>query len=194
MGAVQEAAVLTRAMLTELGLESWLKTSGGKGLHVVVPLAPRLDYDAVKGFSKAVVQHLAKTIPQRFVAKSGGGEPGRQDLRRLPAQRARRDHGGRVLGALAARPRRLDAGVVGAADVAEERRAVDDRDGARIPVVPEGRPVGRLPLGAPGPGPQSLGAAVKIGGRAREGAPQRGPGGRGGGCGGAPLPGVGTGP
>jgi bifunctional non-homologous end joining protein LigD len=68
---VQEAATLTRALLTELGLQSWLKTSGGKGLHIVVPLAPRLDYDTVKDFSQAVVQHLAKTIPSRFVAKSG---------------------------------------------------------------------------------------------------------------------------
>ena len=68
---VREAALLTRALLAELGLESWLKTSGGKGLHVVVPLAPRLDYDTVKGFSQAVVQHLAQTFPSRFVAKSG---------------------------------------------------------------------------------------------------------------------------
>jgi bifunctional non-homologous end joining protein LigD len=69
---VQEAAHLMRAMLTELALASWLKTSGGKGLHVVVPLAPKLDYVTVKAFSQAIVQHLAKTIPQRFVAKSGG--------------------------------------------------------------------------------------------------------------------------
>jgi bifunctional non-homologous end joining protein LigD len=69
---LQEAAVLTRTMLTELGLQSWLKTSGGKGLHVVVPLTPRLDYDAVKAFTQAVVQHMARVIPQRFVAKSGG--------------------------------------------------------------------------------------------------------------------------
>jgi bifunctional non-homologous end joining protein LigD len=69
---VQEAAVLTRALLTELHLESWLKTSGGKGLHVVVPLAPRLGYDVVKRLSQAIVLHLAKTIPQRFVARSGG--------------------------------------------------------------------------------------------------------------------------
>jgi bifunctional non-homologous end joining protein LigD len=68
---VQEAAILTRTMLSELGLESWVKTSGGKGLHVVVPLAPKLDYEIVKGFSQAVVQHMAKAIPQRFVAKSG---------------------------------------------------------------------------------------------------------------------------
>ncbi|WP_353506123.1 hypothetical protein [Variovorax sp. J22P240] len=68
---VQEAAVLVRTLLSELGLEAWLKTSGGKGLHVVVPLAPRYDYEAVKGFSQAIVQHLARVIPTRFVAKSG---------------------------------------------------------------------------------------------------------------------------
>jgi bifunctional non-homologous end joining protein LigD len=68
---VQEAAMLTRVLLQELGLKSWLKTSGGKGLHVVVPLAPRLDYHTVKNFSKALVQHLARTIPSRFVARSG---------------------------------------------------------------------------------------------------------------------------
>lgn len=66
-----EAALLTRAMLAELDLASWLKTTGGKGLHVVVPLLPEHGYETTKGFSQAVVQHMARTIPQRFVAKSG---------------------------------------------------------------------------------------------------------------------------
>jgi len=69
---LQEAALLTKGFLEQLGLQAWLKTSGGKGLHVVVPLAHKLEYDAVKAFSQAVVQHMAKVIPQRFVAKSGG--------------------------------------------------------------------------------------------------------------------------
>jgi bifunctional non-homologous end joining protein LigD len=68
---VREGALLTRALLRELKLESWLKTSGGKGLHVVVPIAPRWDFDVAKAFAKAVVQHLAATLPDRFVAKSG---------------------------------------------------------------------------------------------------------------------------
>jgi bifunctional non-homologous end joining protein LigD len=68
---LQEGAMLTHTLLAELGLESWLKTSGGKGLHVVVPIAPRLSYDAVNGFARAAVQHLARAIPSRFVAKSG---------------------------------------------------------------------------------------------------------------------------
>ena len=68
---VREGALLVRTLLTELGLRCWLKTSGGKGLHLVVPIAPRLASDAVKDFSQAVVQHLARTLPSRFVAKSG---------------------------------------------------------------------------------------------------------------------------
>jgi bifunctional non-homologous end joining protein LigD len=69
---VQEAAELVHAFLTELGLPVFLKTSGGKGLHLVVPLKRQFDWDTVKDFSQAVVQHMARTIPQRFVAKSGG--------------------------------------------------------------------------------------------------------------------------
>jgi bifunctional non-homologous end joining protein LigD len=68
---VREAAQLVRAFLQELGLNPFLKTSGGKGLHVVVPLKPKLDWDTVKDFSRAIVTHLAKTIPDRFSAKSG---------------------------------------------------------------------------------------------------------------------------
>ncbi|MBP9930322.1 MAG: DNA ligase D, partial [Rhodoferax sp.] len=68
---VQEAAQLLHAFLAQLGLPSFLKTSGGKGLHVVVPVRRLHDWDTVKGFSRAVVLHLARTIPQRFVARSG---------------------------------------------------------------------------------------------------------------------------
>ncbi len=68
---VQEAARLVHGFLAELGLAAFLKTSGGKGLHVVVPVRKQFDWDTVKDFSQAIVQHLARTIPQRFVAKSG---------------------------------------------------------------------------------------------------------------------------
>jgi bifunctional non-homologous end joining protein LigD len=68
---MQEAAQLVRGFLTELGLAAFLKTSGGKGLHVVVPIRRQFDWDTVKDFSQAIVQYLARTIPQRFVAKSG---------------------------------------------------------------------------------------------------------------------------
>lgn len=68
---VQEAAALVRVMLEELSLRSFLKTSGGKGLHVVVPFKPSLGWGEVKALSKAIVEHLAATLPDRFVSKSG---------------------------------------------------------------------------------------------------------------------------
>ena len=68
---VQEAAELVRGFLEQLELPCYLKTSGGKGLHLVVPLRRLHDWGTVKGFSQQVVNHLAATIPQRFVAKSG---------------------------------------------------------------------------------------------------------------------------
>jgi len=101
-GHVQEAALLVHALLQELQLEGWLKTSGGKGLHVVVPLLPKLGYDAVKGFSQAIVQHLAKTIPQRFVAKSGGSNR----VGRIFVDYLRNGHGQTTATAFSARSRR----------------------------------------------------------------------------------------
>ncbi len=68
---IQESAQLVNVFLRELGLKSFLKTSGGKGLHIIVPIRRLRDWDTVKGFSQAIVQHLAKTIPTRFTAKSG---------------------------------------------------------------------------------------------------------------------------
>jgi bifunctional non-homologous end joining protein LigD len=66
-----DAAELTRTLLDELGLESFCKTSGGKGLHVVVPIQRGGDWDGVKSFAQAIAQHLANTIPERFSAKMG---------------------------------------------------------------------------------------------------------------------------
>ena len=71
MERIQESAQLVRVFLKQLKLESFLKTSGGKGLHVVVPIKRLNGWDTVKDFSHAIVQHLAETIPQRFVVKSG---------------------------------------------------------------------------------------------------------------------------
>ncbi|WP_292447076.1 DNA ligase D [Methylibium sp.] len=99
--AVREAAVLTRALLQHLGLESWLKTSGGKGLHVVVPIAARWDYDTVKAFSQAVVVHLAQTIPDRFVAKSGPANR----IGKIFADYLRNGHGATTAVAFTARAR-----------------------------------------------------------------------------------------
>jgi bifunctional non-homologous end joining protein LigD len=69
---VQDGAELMHGFLEELKLAAYLKTSGGKGLHVVVPIKPEFDWDTVKSFSQAVVIHMSGTLPKLFVAKSGG--------------------------------------------------------------------------------------------------------------------------
>ncbi|MBC8742752.1 DNA ligase D [Paraburkholderia sp. UCT31] len=68
---MREAALLTKVILDELGLQSWIKTSGGKGFHVVVPLTGKQDWTTVKSFSHSVAKHLAKVVPERFVAVLG---------------------------------------------------------------------------------------------------------------------------
>jgi bifunctional non-homologous end joining protein LigD len=66
-----EATQLTLSVLDELGLKAFLKTSGGKGIHLVVPLTRKLGWDEVKDFSHAIVSHMAKLLPERFSAVSG---------------------------------------------------------------------------------------------------------------------------
>jgi bifunctional non-homologous end joining protein LigD len=66
---VTAAARTTRDVLQDLGLESFVKTSGGKGLHVMVPLKPKHEWDEVKEFSRTVAEHLANDNPRLFTAK-----------------------------------------------------------------------------------------------------------------------------
>ncbi|MCW5659117.1 MAG: DNA ligase D [Burkholderiaceae bacterium] len=98
---VQEAATLVHSFLGELGLECWLKTSGGKGLHVVVPIVPRLDWDTVKGFSQAVVEQLAEVLPDRFSAKSGAANR----VGKIFVDYIRNSHGATTAAAFSARAR-----------------------------------------------------------------------------------------
>ncbi|CAH0288321.1 Multifunctional non-homologous end joining protein LigD [Pseudomonas sp. Bi130] len=66
-----EATRLILTVLDELGLKAFLKTSGGKGIHLVVPLTRKHGWDEVKDFSHAIVSHMAKLLPERFSAVSG---------------------------------------------------------------------------------------------------------------------------
>jgi len=69
--AMVEATTLTMTLLDEIGLRYFLKTSGGKGIHVVVPLQRKAGWDEVKDFSHAIVSHLAGLFPERLSAVSG---------------------------------------------------------------------------------------------------------------------------
>ncbi|QJQ10283.1 DNA ligase D [Pseudomonas putida] len=69
--AMLEATQLILTLLDELGLKVFLKTSGGKGMHLVVPLTRRAGWDEVKDFSHALVNHMAGLFPDRLSAVSG---------------------------------------------------------------------------------------------------------------------------
>lgn len=65
---VAEAAQLARVLVEELGFRPRLKTTGGKGLHLVVPLRRGRDWPAVKQFTQALARQLERVIPERFTA------------------------------------------------------------------------------------------------------------------------------
>ena len=98
---VQEGTALTRSLLQQLGLEGWLKTSGGEGLHVVVPIASRHHWAAVRAFAQAVVEELARMIPDRFVAKSGPANR----VGKIFVDYLRNTHGATTVAAYSARAR-----------------------------------------------------------------------------------------
>jgi len=59
----------TRKLLSQLGLDSFLKGTGGKGLHVVVPLAPEHDWNVIKQFAHAIALELEKRKPALYLTK-----------------------------------------------------------------------------------------------------------------------------
>jgi bifunctional non-homologous end joining protein LigD len=65
---VVESAHQIRAFLEEVGLKSFVKTTGGKGLHIVVPIQRRHDWDEVKSFSKAVAELIEQADPKRYTS------------------------------------------------------------------------------------------------------------------------------
>ncbi|MBC3956050.1 DNA ligase D [Pseudomonas triticifolii] len=66
-----EATQMVLAVLDELGLDAFLKTSGGKGMHIIVPLARHADWETVKGFAKAIAEFVTRQLPERFTATMG---------------------------------------------------------------------------------------------------------------------------
>jgi len=66
--ALTEGVKVLRALLDKLELTGFLKTTGGKGLHVVVPIAPVLEWPQVTAFAKAVAAMFAAAWPERYTA------------------------------------------------------------------------------------------------------------------------------
>ncbi|HSH87206.1 MAG TPA: DNA ligase D [Methylophilus sp.] len=65
---VTEAALLLKGLLEEVDLTCFVKTTGGKGLHVEVPIKPEYPWQVVKAFSRDIARYLEKHIPDRFTS------------------------------------------------------------------------------------------------------------------------------
>jgi bifunctional non-homologous end joining protein LigD len=65
---LKAAALMLRARISDLGLPAFLKTTGGKGLHVVVPIAPKQDWSFAKQFARLMAQSIVREYPARYTA------------------------------------------------------------------------------------------------------------------------------
>ncbi|HEU4589681.1 MAG TPA: DNA ligase D [Steroidobacteraceae bacterium] len=69
---LRDAALAIRKLLEDLGLESWVKTTGGKGLHVVVPLTrPLPDWQTARDFAFSITRFMERVAPTMFTSKTG---------------------------------------------------------------------------------------------------------------------------
>ena len=66
--AIKAAARDVRDRLQEIGMKTFLRLSGGKGLHVVLPIAPEQDWTQAKAFCEAFARAMATRAPERYVA------------------------------------------------------------------------------------------------------------------------------
>jgi bifunctional non-homologous end joining protein LigD len=66
--AVIDAAFEVRDRLGDLDLQSYVKTSGGKGLHVVLPIQPSVGWEVAMKFTQSIAETMAKARPDRYVA------------------------------------------------------------------------------------------------------------------------------
>lgn len=68
-GRVVDAAHEIRDILLSYKLASFVKTTGGKGLHVVVPIKPEYDWEETKNFSQVLVNYLSMKFPKKYISK-----------------------------------------------------------------------------------------------------------------------------
>jgi len=74
--ALRDAALSLRELLDELGLQSWIKTSGSKGFHIVVPLDAKADFGAVHRFANTVGTVLVSRDPKRLTQEFSKADRG----------------------------------------------------------------------------------------------------------------------
>ncbi len=87
------AAKEVKQRFAEFGLASFVKTTGGKGLHVVAPLKPSAGWDEVKNFSRDIALSMAADAPELLRRDNHQIETAWKNPDRLSPQRPRRDSG-----------------------------------------------------------------------------------------------------
>jgi DNA primase len=98
---VVETGLRLRDLLAAEGLDCWPKTTGGKGLHVMVPFEPEMDWDRAHVYTKDLAEGLAATAPDRYVTSAAlKARPGRLFIDYL-----RNGRGTTAVGAYSPRPR-----------------------------------------------------------------------------------------
>ncbi|HEY8873154.1 MAG TPA: DNA ligase D [Stellaceae bacterium] len=95
------AAVEMREALLGIGLQSFVKTTGGKGLHVVVPVMPKLGWNEAKEFSRWVAERFVAAYPERYTANPAK----RARTGRIFIDYLRNTRGATAIGAYSARAR-----------------------------------------------------------------------------------------
>jgi len=85
---IKGAATEMRQRLKELKLESFLKTTGGKGLHGVVPINRKPGWATVKSFARAMAQRMADDTPELFTVNARKAQRTGRIFYRLFAQRS----------------------------------------------------------------------------------------------------------
>jgi len=98
---VTAAAIEMREALAGIGLQSFVKTTGGKGLHVVVPVTPKLGWDAIKEFARWVAERFVAAYPGRFTSNMAK----RARTGRIFIDYLRNARGATAIGAYSARAR-----------------------------------------------------------------------------------------
>src|SRR5690242_6718690 len=99
--AVVESALTLREMLEAEGLKSWPKLTGGKGLHLIVPIAPSLTHDQARRYCRGLAQRLAATAPSRYTLASA---PAKR-VSRIYIDYLRNGRGATAIGAFSPRAR-----------------------------------------------------------------------------------------
>lgn len=75
---VTDTALQLRHVLKGEGFDSWPKVTGGKGIHVMVPIAPDLTHDKAHSYSRRIAERLTATKPGRYTTSAAlGHRPGR---------------------------------------------------------------------------------------------------------------------